>query len=99
MQPIILQHIRTIYWIGLHIGIGALRDNYAHRKIMENLLGSAGVHRCPGLSYSCTLGLANQQVGKYISANELEFNRFCPFPLGELLWYFRTQVNNINLAA
>ena len=54
VEPIALQKIQTVYWSGLNIGIGALRENYDHRKIRERLLGSAVVGRCPGLSNQCT---------------------------------------------
>ena len=98
MHPIALQQIQTLYWSGLTIGIGALRDYSAHRKIMESVLGSAGVVRCPGWSNRYTFVLDNQQAGKYISATELELNRFCPLPLGDLVWYLSTQVNDSDLA-
>ena len=99
MHPIYLQQIQTVYWIGLNIGIGYLRENFDHREIRQILLGSAGVVRCPGLSNRCTFGLANQQAGKYIPATELELIRFLPLPLGELVWNLSTQVNDIDLAA
>ena len=81
------------------IGIGSLRDNSAHRKVTESLIGSAGVGRCPGLSNWCTFLLENQQAGKYISATELELNRFRTFPLGEPLLHLSTQVSDSDLAA
>ena len=67
-------------------------------KIMESLLGRSGVDRCTGLSNQCNFVLANQQAGKYISATELELNRFRPLPLGELVWHLSTQVKNIDIA-
>ena len=84
---------------GLTIGIGALRENSAHRKIMESLLGRSGVDRCHGLSNRCKFGLANQQAGKYISATELELNMFRTLPFGDLVWHLITQVNDSDLAA
>ena len=54
---------------------------------------------CPGLSNRCTFGLTNQLAGRYITATELEFIRFWPLPLGELLWHLITQVNESDLAA
>ena len=90
---------QTVYWSGLTIGIGALRGNYAHMKIRESLLGSAGVGRCPVLSNRCVFGLANQKSGKYISATELEIIRFRPLPLGELMWQHITKLNGGILAA
>ena len=99
VQPINLEQIQTVYWIGLDIGIVALRDKYAHRNIREILLGSSGVGRCPGLSNRCKFLLANQQAGKYISATELELNMFRPLPLGELVWHLRTKVNDNDLDA
>ena len=42
------------------IGKGALQKNYVHRKIMEILLGRAGVDSCSGVSNQCKFGLANQ---------------------------------------
>ena len=98
MNPIYLQQIHTVYWSGLTIGIGSLQDNSAHRNIRESLLGSAGVGNCTGLSNRCTLGLANQQAGNYISATELDINRFRPLPFGELVSHISTQVNGIYLA-
>ena len=63
------------------MGIGALRDNSAHRKIWEYLLGSSGVVSYHSISNQCTLVLANQQAGIYVPANELEIIRFWPFSL------------------
>ena len=48
---------------GLTIGIGSLRDNSTHGKIMESLLGIVGVGSCTGISKWCTLGFSNQQAG------------------------------------
>ena len=94
MHPISLQKIHTIYCSGLAIAIVALRGNYTHRKIRESLLGSSGVRRCPRLINRCTFLLANKQAGKYISATELELNRFRTFSLGELVWHLSTQMND-----
>ena len=99
VHTIALQHMHTVYWSGLTIWIGALRENSAHRNITESLLGSAGVDRCPGLSNWCKFGLTNQQAGKYISATELDINRFWTFPLGDLVWHLSTQVNDSDIAA
>ena len=93
MHPIALQQIQTVYWGGLNIGIGALRDNSAHRNIREGLLGSAGVGSCPGVSNRCTFLLANQQAGENIPATELKLDRFRHFPLGDLVWHLSKQVN------
>ena len=79
------------------IGIGYLRDNFAHSKMTESLLGSTGVGRCPGLSNLCTLGLANQQDRSYATATELELIRFCPLPFSEVVWHLSTHVNNGDL--
>ena len=99
MQTISLKQIQTVCWIGLTIGIGALRYSFAHRKIRESLVGRVGVFRCPVLSNCCTFLLANKKSGKYIYATDLEFNRFRPFPIGELVWHLSTQVNDGLLAA
>ena len=53
---------------------------------------------CHGLSNRCKFGLANQQAGKYISATELELNRFRSLPLGDLVWHLITQVKNSDIA-
>ena len=66
---------------------------------MEILLVKARVDRFHGLSKWCKIGSANQQAGKYISATELELNRFRPLPLGDLVWHLSTQVNNSDIAA
>ena len=58
-------------------------DNYAHRKIRESLLGSAGVGSCPGIIKRCMLGLDNQQAGSYAPVDELELIIFRTFPFGE----------------
>ena len=97
VHPISLQQIKTVYWSGLDFGIGDLRDNSDIRKIMESLLGISGVGRCTGLINWCTFWLSNQLAGKYISATELELNRFRPFTLGELVWHLSTQVNDSDL--
>ena len=85
VHPISLQQIQTVYWSGLTIGIGSLRENSAHINIRESLLGSTGVDMYPGLINRCTFGLANQQAGKYIYATELELVRFRPLPLGDIV--------------
>ena len=64
---------------------------------MESLLESAGVGRCPGLSNRCNFVLDNQQNGKYISATELDLNRFRPLPLRGIMWHLSTQVNDVYL--
>ena len=69
-------------------------DNYAHRKIRESLLGSAGVGSFPGIIKRCTLGLYNQQAGSYAPVDELELIIFRAFPFGELVWNLSIQVNN-----
>ena len=84
---------------GLTIGIGDLWENYVHRNIRETLLESAGVGRCTGLSNRCTFGLANQLAGIYTPTTELEFIRFCPLPLGDLVFHLITQMNNGIIAA
>ena len=62
-----------------------------------SLLGCAGVGKCPGLSNRCTFWLANQQAGRYISATELDLDRFRPFPFGDILCHLSTQVNDSDL--
>ena len=99
MHPIALQQIQTVYCIGFTIGIGVLRDNSAHKKIRESLLGSAGVGRYPGLINRCTFGMDNQQAGKYVPATELDIIRFRTLPLGKLVWHLITKVNDSDLAA
>ena len=84
---------------GLTIGVGALRGKSAHRKMMENLLGSAGVGRCPGLSNGCTFGLSNQQDGRYIPATDLELIRFMTLLLGEIVWHLSTHVNDSDISS
>ena len=84
---------------GLTKGIGSLWDNYSHRNIRESPLGSAGVGRCPGLSNRCTFWLAKKHDGKYISATELELNRFWTFPLGGIVCHLSTQVNDSDISA
>ena len=68
-------------------------------NIRESLLVRAGVGRRPGLSNRCTFGLSNQLAGRYIPATELDLIRLRPFPLGDLVWYLITQLNNGDLAA
>ena len=99
VQPIDIQQIHTVYISGFTIGIGSRRYNSIRRKIRESLLESAGVSRCARLSNWCTFWLANQQAGKYISATELEPNRFRYFPLGEIMCYLSTQLDDSDLAA
>ena len=99
MHPISLQQIQTVYYSGLNIGIGALQENPPHSNIRESLLESAGVVICTGLGNRCTFGLANQQAGKYLSATELDPNRFWPFPLWNIVCHLITQVNDSDLAA
>ena len=99
VPPIALQQLQTVYWIGLNIGIWALRNNSPHRNIRERLSGSAGVGRCTGLSNRGMFWLANQQAGKHISATELDLNIFLPFPLGELVWHIGTNAKDSDLAA
>ena len=98
VHPISIQKIQAVYCSGFTIGIGSLRENSAHRKIIEILLGSTGVGRYPGLSNRCTFLLVDQQAGKYISATELELNSFRPLSLRELVWHLITQVNDSDLA-
>ena len=97
VQHIALQKIQTAYWSGLTIRIGAVWGNSAHGKIIKSLLGSAWLGRCTGLINLCTFRLANQQDVKYISATELELNRFWPLPLRELVWKLITQVNDSDI--
>ena len=53
----------------------------------------------PGLSNWCTFAFG-QPIGRdFISATELDINSFWPSPLGGILWYLITQVNNALLAA
>ena len=99
MQTISLQKIQTVYWGGFTIEIGALQENSALKNISESLLGSAGVGRCPGWSNRCTFWLKNQQSRKYISATELELNRFQTLDLGDLVRHLSTQVNDSYIAA
>ena len=66
---------------------------------MGRLLGSAVVVRCTVLSDWCTFGLDNQKAGKYISATEVDLVRFCPFPLGGLMWHLSTQLDDSDIAA
>ena len=55
--------------------------------------------RCPVLSKQCRFRFANRLAERYITATELEINRFRPFPFGELVWHLITQVNDGILAA
>ena len=89
MHPITLQKIYTVYWSGSTTGIRSLREISTYSKIRESLLRSEGVGKL----------LSNQQDGRYISATELEINRFWPLPFGELVWHLSTQVNYSDLAA
>ena len=98
-HPIALQQTHTVYWSGLNIGIWALQENSAHRKIRESLLGSAGLGRCPGLINRCKFWLSNKQAEKYISDTELELNKFHPLPFGEIVWHLSTQVNDSDISA
>ena len=93
------KNMNLVFWCGLNIGIGALQDNSAHRKIRVSILGSAEVGSCPGLSKRCTFLLTNQQAGSYAPATELDLIRFWPLPFGELVWHLSTQMNNGNLDA
>ena len=98
MHPIYLKQIHTIYWSEFTIGIGALQENYAHRKIREILLRSVGVGRCLGWSNCCKFWLDNKQAVKYISSTELELNSFCHLPLGDLVWHLITQLNDSDIS-
>ena len=66
------------------MGIVALQDNSAHKKIMESLIGNGVAGSCPDLSNWCIFGLDNQQAGSYTPATELEIISFWPSPFGEL---------------
>ena len=91
--------IQTVFRSGSTIGIGYLRENSAHGKIRESLLGSARVSICPSVSNLCTFVLENQQAGIYDPTTELELIRFSPLPLEELVWHLITQVNGGDLDA
>ena len=90
---------QTFLRSGLTIGIWYLQNNSAHTKIVESLLGSAGVGSCPDISNRCMLVLANQQAGGYSPSTELELISFWPLPFRELVWHISTQVNDGILAA
>ena len=55
---------------GMTMGIGALRDNSAHRKIRESLLGIIGVVSCPSISNGKNFGLTNHLDGIFSAINE-----------------------------
>ena len=81
------------------IGIGSLQENFAHRKIRESLLGSAGLGRCTSLSNQFMFGLSNQQAGSYAPATELVNIRFRYLPFWEIVWHLSTKVNDSDPAA